>query len=135
MRKIVLFALLGLLAVSCSNDGPTIIEQDILGAWEAVETHGTPNPVDMPKYIKFDGIYYYSSNSEPNPSSNQQGYTITFNNDLGRWVLNISGDSREYRITLNNQDGILDLSYVLPPADPENDVEEQRQSLPYKRTQ
>ncbi len=133
MKKILLFALLGLFAVSCNNDDPTVLEEEMVGTWEAQVIPNFTYPADMYKYIRFDGTNYYSSNTETTPSSNAKSYTITYNYELKKYVLVISGDSREYQITLVNND--LDLSYVVTPADPENNVAEVKQSLPYKRSQ
>lgn len=133
MRKIVLFALLGLLCVSCSDDDPTPIEQDIIGVWQLVTVNNHTVPAGTPMYIRFDGVNYYSSDTETNPTSNAKTYSISFNKEVKKQILNINGDSREFEITLNNTDGVLALTYVVTPADPENGVEEQRQSLPYER--
>lgn len=134
MRKLLLFALLGLLAVSCSDDDPTIIEQDINGVWQAQEILGFTRPDDMPKYIRFEANTYYSSDTETTPSSNGKSFSMSFDFDLKVWVLNISGDSRDYVVVLNNSTGDLDLRYLLTAADPENDIEEKWQSQPYKRS-
>lgn len=143
MRKIILFALLGLLAVSCSDDDPTVLEEDIVGVWTLIDDYpGLTLPAGTPKYIRFDGSAYYSSDSEPNPTSNRQGYSISFSTEVQKYVLNINGDSREYRITLSKfkDEDLLDLSYVVDPAVPADEeagtpaIPEKRQSLPYKRS-
>lgn len=137
MKKLLLFALLGLLAVSCSDDDPTIIEQDINGVWEAQEVIGLTNPVDMPKYIRFEANTYYSSNTQTVPTENGKSFTTRFDFDLKAWILNISGDSRDYVIVLNNSTGDLDLRYqYLVPADPIEGTDERLewQSQPYKRS-
>ena len=134
MRKIVLFALLGLLVVSCSDDDPTPMEQELVGVWERIDN--IPNlthPVGTPKYIRFDGANYYSSDTETNPTSNAKSYTVKFDSELKKQTLNISGDSRVLEITLNNVEKKLALTYTVTPADPSNGIEEKRQSLPYQR--
>lgn len=156
MRKIVLFALLGLLSVSCSNDDPISMENEVVGAWELVNIHGLTVPTGTPKYIRFDGVSYYSSDTETNPTSNAKSYSIIFKEDENEpknlyniedgfkraYFINISG-GKEYRLTFIQND--LDLSYVLEPyvlgVIGENGdtttigVAAKRQSLPYQRVQ
>ncbi len=129
MKKILLFTLLGLFAVSCSNDDPTVIEQEIIGTWEAAGPANFVYPPDMPTYIRFEANTYYSSNTQTTPTENGSSYTISFNSESKQWILNISGDSREYVIVLINDD--LDLRYLLTAADGD---EAEWQSQPYKRS-
>ena len=132
MKKILLFALLGLLAVSCSNnDEPTFMEQDIIGTWEAENIKGLTNPSDMPKYIRFEANSYYSSNTESTPTSNVKSYTMSYDSEKkGQLVLDI-GDGKKYFVVIIGD--ALDLRYLVAPADPDNNVAEKWQSQPYKR--
>lgn len=132
MKKTLLIALLGLLAISCSNDDPTSLQEGIVGTWEKEIIQNFPYPADMPTYIRFDGTSFYSSDTETTPSSNAKSYTISVSSETGRGILAISGCDKEYTILLVND--ILDLSYVVTPADPDNNIEEVRQSLPYKKS-
>ena len=133
MKKILLFAMLGLFVASCSDDDPTVLEQEIVGTWKAQEIGNFQRPADMPEYIRIDGVFYYSADSEAGLSSTGKSYTISYNYELKAPVLNISGDSREYVIVLGGND--LDLCYLVTAADPDNDVSEKWQSQPYIRIQ
>lgn len=154
MRKLALFAALcGLLTLSsCSSDDPTVLEQEIVGTWELHNLYNFTPPAGTPKYIRFDGNSYYSSDTDVNPTSNSKSYKIEFKEDKDNpidladlekgfnkaYFINLSGD-REYRLTIVAND--LDLSYVITSYVVANEADGTKaaravtQSLPYKRVQ